>query len=802
MIVWTYYLVNLFGDFNVGFAAAFFPVLMFGLTIIVFFLFVREIFVKKTNQSKNKANIIAFISTFFMIVIPVFLSRTVAGIPEKESAAFFFMFLAFYLFLKSWKTENLKKAIIFGAFAGIATGLMGLVWGGVIYVLGAIGFSTLFAFIIGKIGKKEFLVYAAWIISTAIILLSFPSKYSIIRLVTSSDGAYLTFFVLIINFILWNTKLSKTKILSKIKLPKTLISLIVTFILGIGVISLFFGAGYIVGRISGLIQMFINPTTSRWGITVAENRQPYFIEWASNFGPFIKNIPIFFWLFFAGSVVLVKKMLNKIKKKDSWILTGLYVLFFFGLVFSRYSSASRFNGENFISKLFYFGSGLLFLGGLVYFYIKDYKTEQNLFRKINFNLLFLFTLLMITLVSVRSAVRLIMVLAPIASIFVGYLIFESTVKFRRINDETMKIIFGCVMILVLLSSLFAFWEFYNGIKGQAYSIVPSSYNQQWQKAMDWIRTETPLESVFGHWWDYGYWVQSIGNRATVLDGGNAITFWNYYMGRLVLTGDNQEDALEFLYNHNATHLLIDSTDIGKYGAFSSIGSDEYYDRFSHIGTFLLDEAETLEQLDKITYFYIGESSLDEDLIINENGVEIFLPKGQAGIGAILLSAKNEENIISGEFNQPYIIVMYQNSQYKIYLRYLFAEKSFIDFGSGIEAGAYIFPSVNNEQQGISINPVGAAMYLSPRLLRGLLVQKYILDDPFNNFPNFELIHSEQNLIVESFNNQGMDLQEFIYYPGGGILGPIKIWEINYAGDEEIKEEYLDKDASKYLSWKL
>jgi len=82
---------------------------------------------------------------------------------------------------------------------------------------------------------------------------------------------------------------------------------------------------------------------------------------------------------------------------------------------------------------------------------------------------------------------------------------------------------------------------------------------------------------FGHWWDYGYWVQSIGKRATVLDGGNAITYWNYLMGRYVLTGNNQDDALEFLYNHNTTHLLIDSSDIGKYGAFSSIGSDESYD---------------------------------------------------------------------------------------------------------------------------------------------------------------------------------------------------------------------------------
>ena len=55
-----------------------------------------------------------------MIVIPAFLSRTIAGIPEKESVAFFFMFLSFYLFLKAWKTEKLKFAIILGTLAGIS----------------------------------------------------------------------------------------------------------------------------------------------------------------------------------------------------------------------------------------------------------------------------------------------------------------------------------------------------------------------------------------------------------------------------------------------------------------------------------------------------------------------------------------------------------------------------------------------------------------------------------------------------------------------------------------------------------
>jgi len=144
MIDWTYYILGFIGINNgVVYAAAIFPVIMFALTIISFFLFVREIFFEKTKEAKTRANIIALISTFFMIVIPVFLSRTIAGIPEKESAGFFFMFLAFYLFLKGWKSKKIKNAVIFGVLAGISTGMMGLIWGGVTYIFIPIGLACL-----------------------------------------------------------------------------------------------------------------------------------------------------------------------------------------------------------------------------------------------------------------------------------------------------------------------------------------------------------------------------------------------------------------------------------------------------------------------------------------------------------------------------------------------------------------------------------------------------------------------------------------------------------------------------------
>ncbi len=801
MIAYTYYFFNIFGDYPIEFAGAILPVIMFALTIISFFLFVREIFINKSKKEKTKANIISLISTFFMIVIPVFISRTIAGIPEKESAAFFFMFIALFLFLKAWKSEKNKNAYILGIFAGISTALMGLISGLIIYLFIPIATTCLIAFLLNKVNKKELIIYSLWIIFSFGPMLIFSNRFHLKGMLTSlSSGlASLVLFIFLIDFIIWNTKISKIKFLNYKKIPKTIYSLIISLVLLIILSSIFFGPSFILEKIKIIHQTIFKPVTGRWNTTVAENKQPYFTEWVSNFGPFVRGIPLMFWMFLTGSILLFKKMLNKIRKKDSWILTGCYVIFLFGLIFSRYSPASILNGENFISKFIYYLSFAILAIGLIYYYIQYYKRQDKSFEKIKFEYLFLLILFAFTLFTARGGVRLIMVLGPIAPIFVGFLIIELFNKFKWTKDETWKMLLGITVILILIASIFSFWAFYQTSKIQAYNMIPSHYNQQWQKAMEWVREETPKDAVFGHWWDYGYWVQSIGDRATVLDGGNAYVYWNYLMGRLVLTGDNQDDALEFLYNHNTTHFIIDSSDIGKYGAYSSIGSDENYDRFSWIGTFLLDDAQTIETKNKTTLFYMGGVALDEDLIINESGKEILLPAQSSGVGAIIIQTTREgEESIS--FQQPYIILVYNGKQYRQDLRYLSIAGEFIDFKTGLESTAYIFPTVSQTDRGLTQNPIGAAMFLSPRLMRGMMVQKYILEDPFDKFSNFKLIHTEQNLIIQELNNQGMSLPDFIYFQG--IQGPIKIWEIKYTGNEQAKEEYLDTNPSKYLTWKL
>ena len=72
----------------------------------------------------------------------------------------------------------------------------------------------------------------------------------------------------------------------------------------------------------------------------------------------------------------ISKLIEKRNDKVSFSL--LWILFVSGILFSRVAQSSFLNGDNFISKLFYFGSILIFIGYLLWFYInKNLKVNSS-----------------------------------------------------------------------------------------------------------------------------------------------------------------------------------------------------------------------------------------------------------------------------------------------------------------------------------------------------------------------------------------------------------------------------------------
>jgi asparagine N-glycosylation enzyme membrane subunit Stt3 len=776
LMAWFHKIASVFGSVSVVQSAALYPVFMFALTVVAFFLLTRKIFASSLGE--RKANIIALIASFFLSVIPSILPRTIAGIPEKESSAFLFLFLAFYFFLLAWKAKNNLPRYIFAILAGVTTAMMALIWGGFGYIFVILAFVVLVSFLLGQVDIRKALVYTVWLFSSVIFMSPFSTRYNLTNfLVSTTTGfAFAVFLIIVVNFILFNTKIKNYLPAKLSKISKPLASLLIAIVLGIIFASILFGPIFIFNKSGEIFRTLVRPVTDRLGVTVAENRQPYFEEWSNSFGPVVRGIPIFFWLFFIGSIYLFYHLAKVFEKKEKIYLTIAYSFFLIAIVFSRYSPNGILNGTNFTSLALYLLGFLVLILTFGYYYHKYHKLnkEENL-KGMDFGLVLIFAFFFLSIISARGAVRLIMMLVPPTSIIVSYFVVVSVANAGKIKDETGKTITWILVALIVLSSIFAAFSFYSASNATARGYMPSVYNQQWQKSMSWVRTNTSEDAVFGHWWDYGYWVQTMGERATVLDGGNAIVYWNHLMGRHALTGPDNMAALEFLYSHNTTHFLIDPTDLGKYAAFSSIGSDENYDRKSWIPAFSKDSRQTQEKKNSTLYVYPGGTVLDGDIIYEENGTQIFLPGGKAGLGGIVIEKDVSGNLVS----QPEGIYVFQGKQYRLPLRYAF-DKEFIDFESGIESGIFLMPVLQENK----VEKDGALFYLSSRTVKSQLARLYLYGE---DNPYFKLVHSEDDFVLSQIKAQ-TEIGDFIYYQG--FRGPIKIWEIKYPEGMQVNPEYL------------
>jgi len=139
-------------------------------------------------------------------------------------------------------------------------------------------------------------------------------------------------------------------------------------------------------------------------------------------------------------------------------------------------------------------------------------------------------------------------------------------------------------------------------------------------------------------------------------------------------------------------------------------------------------------------------------------------------------------------NPPQGIFIYNQQQINIPIRYLYFNERLFDFGGGLDAVIRIIPRVSQSNQQVQIDNLGAAIYLSPKVSKGLFAQIYLLDDAFENYKTVNLVHLESDPIISNLNSQGANLGSLIYFQG--FRGPIKIWKVDYPSNILEKEEFL------------
>ena len=145
----------------------------------------------------------------------------------------------------------------------------------------------------------------------------------------------------------------------------------------------------------------------------------------------------------------------------------------------------------------------------------------------------------------------------LSSIGISILIKSSFIKKSNISILTIS----SFLIVLLLVPLFLPAES-NVIKISS-STPPTIKNggtsfaissNDWRESLEWVKFNTPDDSVIGSWWDYGYWIQTIANRASLTD--NSTTIHHRIISIAKIFFESPDDAWKSLNQMETDYFII------------------------------------------------------------------------------------------------------------------------------------------------------------------------------------------------------------------------------------------------------
>ena len=76
----------------------------------------------------------------------------------------------------------------------------------------------------------------------------------------------------------------------------------------------------------------------------------------------------------------------------------------------------------------------------------------------------------------------------------------------------------------------------------------------WLETLEWIKLNTPENAVIASWWDYGYWIQTLGERTTLIDNATLSTWQIENMAKMFLS--TPVDSWNMLKEMDADYVLV------------------------------------------------------------------------------------------------------------------------------------------------------------------------------------------------------------------------------------------------------
>jgi dolichyl-diphosphooligosaccharide---protein glycosyltransferase len=471
------------------------PVVLGSLTTIVVFALVRTI--GGTTAGMFSALLFAF--------SPAIIQRGNLGWFKSEPLGLFFGLLGVYLLLSALKHKEVKYSILKAIAGGFVLGLANASWGGVQYFSIPISIFFIALPFFRKDTTIPMYVAIAFTAITILIAGAFPRPG--ISFVVGLAGLALmggTIFLIIAHFV---KKLSQPR-----KAIRNTLFLLIAFVaVGVGVFAV--GAYHHSSfRYLNAVNPFLS-TQNQLVASVAEHFTPTLVDYFTNYSILLMFAGLGAWIAFRrrNDMSVFALILG---------LTGIYV------------------SATFARLLVFASIGIIVLAGLgLYEITRTYLDRET---------------------SSPSAA---------SSSFVAT---SKSKKVKKKNVEGSKIlpiksrwmIIAYVVLIVFMLCIPMVYPPNSNWLSSA-DIPPSIANggtgyrlqtNDWINTLNWIAKDTPKNSVIAAWWDYGYWITTLGNKTSLADNATINQTRIATIAKMFI--DQKENGIKIAHDLKADYILV------------------------------------------------------------------------------------------------------------------------------------------------------------------------------------------------------------------------------------------------------
>ena len=436
-----------------------------------------------------------FASLFFALSVPVIVRGTI-GWFKSEPLGLFYGLLGVYLFLSGIKSDNKKIAALKLIGAGIFLSFGLASWGGIQFFVLPLGLFILALPILRK--DLNFLVWAIPTFVVSLVLTALAFERPGISFVTGIGGFAIigpTIYLIVSTFI---QKISK----EEHRMRNGLALLGGTIIAGVSIIS------------TNSVNQFLPLPSFRY---------------LNAINPFLTTTD-----------PLVDSVAEHATTTTAQSFFFLSVLMIFAAIGIWLIFTNKEKLQNYILKISPEMIAFALIIGLLGVYISSAFVRLEIFASIS-----------------------VIILSSIGLSILTSEILKPPIKTKKSTKSTPligKISFVAVIVILLVIPTIIPVEgnWINGVKAPP-TILNGGTNYRiatgdWLDAMDWLKNNTPPDSVVASWWDYGYWISTMGERASVADNSTIFTSRIQEIARILLT--NPDDAWNRLNELGADYILI------------------------------------------------------------------------------------------------------------------------------------------------------------------------------------------------------------------------------------------------------